>query len=771
MKTNAGLMAFLGVVFTIAVGAFFIVPQLKERDMVSVTERVSETGAGSGPETGPETAIETGAGDTADALAPSVTDEAPVSQTAETTDEPVDVASLDQPSVRPSFDILRVEPDGSTVIAGKATPNTRLSIMNGETEIASASVGPSGDFAAILDTPLEPGDYQLTLRTSGDEGNVSESEEVAIVSVPESADGELLAMVTTPGKASRIIAQPEAPETDGMQADGGTTTSDASGPAADGSGGESAVETTAATDGSGTAASANAASGNAGTGGEPSKDLATGPASDAAADARIETPELPEMSSLLTTTAPELDSAGAPDASGDVADQTPAGGGEAETAAATEAGSSAGDTATESAASEGSEQDAPATDDGQTEVAVLTPQADSAAAPRLPANATVRVDAVEIEGGRIFIAGSAPAGYPVTVSADGEVIGTEKADASGRFIVEAEVDLSVGDHIISADLIDPDSGSILLRATVPFNRPEGQALAAVAPTPSAADAKTSRVAGEDAVSDSGSATAPESAATDGNVADATVGSGDAGSSAASSAESITGTDEPSADAMVLPDIASLSQMREDAFEALSTLEQMVSNEGKTDAAAVAEARKEAIAKLKAASSADLAADAEANSRKIARSMRMQAQSALAALEPAGMDNNTEDQSTAAQGDMENLREMLREARTALSQPAGELLATTDRNTNFGAETSAEPRTIVQEPLASAPGAVIIRRGDTLWQISRRTYGQGVRYTTIYLANRSQIENPDRIQPGQVFSVPDAPLENAEELHRKRLQED
>jgi nucleoid-associated protein YgaU len=83
----------------------------------------------------------------------------------------------------------------------------------------------------------------------------------------------------------------------------------------------------------------------------------------------------------------------------------------------------------------------------------------------------------------------------------------------------------------------------------------------------------------------------------------------------------------------------------------------------------------------------------------------------------------------------------------------------------------EPRTIQQAPLASAPGAVIIRRGDTLWQISRRTYGQGVRYTTIYLANRSQIQDPDRIQPGQVFSVPDTPLENAEELHRKRLEGD
>ena len=64
--------------------------------------------------------------------------------------------------------------------------------------------------------------------------------------------------------------------------------------------------------------------------------------------------------------------------------------------------------------------------------------------------------------------------------------------------------------------------------------------------------------------------------------------------------------------------------------------------------------------------------------------------------------------------------------------------------------------------------MIIRRGDTLWQISRRTYGEGVRYTTIYVANRSQIQDPNRIKPGQVFSVPKSPLENAEEMHQKLL---
>jgi len=65
--------------------------------------------------------------------------------------------------------------------------------------------------------------------------------------------------------------------------------------------------------------------------------------------------------------------------------------------------------------------------------------------------------------------------------------------------------------------------------------------------------------------------------------------------------------------------------------------------------------------------------------------------------------------------------------------------------------------------------VIIRRGDTLWQISRRLYGQGVRYTTIYLANQDQITDPDLIEPGQIFGVPGEARPDSEELHRKRLQ--
>ncbi|MCP8940068.1 Ig-like domain-containing protein [Alsobacter sp. SYSU M60028] len=47
----------------------------------------------------------------------------------------------------------------------------------------------------------------------------------------------------------------------------------------------------------------------------------------------------------------------------------------------------------------------------------------------------------------------------------------------------------------------------------------------------------------------------------------------------------------------------------------------------------------------------------------------------------------------------------------------------------------------------------VTRGDSLWRISKRIYGKGVRFTVIYEANQKQIRDPDRIYPGQVFVLP------------------
>ena len=50
-------------------------------------------------------------------------------------------------------------------------------------------------------------------------------------------------------------------------------------------------------------------------------------------------------------------------------------------------------------------------------------------------------------------------------------------------------------------------------------------------------------------------------------------------------------------------------------------------------------------------------------------------------------------------------------------------------------------------------SVTVERGDSLWRISRRVLGRGVRYTQIYEANAAQIRDPNRIWPGQIFVAP------------------
>ncbi len=53
------------------------------------------------------------------------------------------------------------------------------------------------------------------------------------------------------------------------------------------------------------------------------------------------------------------------------------------------------------------------------------------------------------------------------------------------------------------------------------------------------------------------------------------------------------------------------------------------------------------------------------------------------------------------------------------------------------------------------GTMVVSRGDSLWRISRLTYGIGTRYSVVYNANRDRILDPDRIYPGQVFVLPKA----------------
>ena len=57
--------------------------------------------------------------------------------------------------------------------------------------------------------------------------------------------------------------------------------------------------------------------------------------------------------------------------------------------------------------------------------------------------------------------------------------------------------------------------------------------------------------------------------------------------------------------------------------------------------------------------------------------------------------------------------------------------------------------------AHADGSITVQRGNSLWRIARKAYGEGIRFHLIYSANLAKIEDPNLIYPGQVLKLPQA----------------
>lgn len=358
----------------------------------------------------------------------------------------------------PAFDVVRVEPDGSVLIAGTCGPGWEVEAIEAGRALGGSKSTENGDFAIILNETLAPGDHRVGLRATKD-GKELVSAQSAIISVPEKAGGELLVMIDKDGGSEVVVAPGE--------------------------------------------------------------------------------PEMPA------------------------------------------------------------------------EVAVAEPKPEPAA-PAAPAIiASVVIKAIEIDGDRVFVAGSGEAGREIRVYFNDELFGSDKAADDGSFLIEVRRDLPVGAYQVRADMVDAN-GTVIARGIVPFEREAGEAIAAVAPDTPAAPEKPAEAA-------------------------------------------------PAAPAQ----------------PAEKTPEEV----------AVAPATPEPPVEEKPA------------------------EVAVAPAEP--------------------------------QPPAA---------TEPGAP--AEVPAVVSPKLEATGAAVIIRRGDTLWRISRRVYGRGIRYTTLYTANQAQIADPDRIWPGQVFAVPD-----------------
>ncbi|MCW4114134.1 LysM peptidoglycan-binding domain-containing protein [Aurantimonas sp. MSK8Z-1] len=513
---------------------------------------------------------------------------------------------------RPHFDLLRVEPDGSTVLAGRGPAHARIALTDGTRELGSDTANASGEFVVVLGDRLPAGTHSLQLEATTPEGRRTRSEETAVVDVPARGhEADLLAMIEAPNQPSRLITLPE-------QRDQGTPSAASPDRPAD------------IRAGAGSSASL--------------KDAARGNANPQAAELA---PAAPPAANAEATP---------PDAALPRTKTGPAG----------------------------------AASDAQT----------------LPRAADVAVEAVEIENDTVYIAGRAPASAKVRIYVDDVYLAETPATDASRFLISRMLPLTVGRHRIRADAIGA-GGTVLARAEVPFMRPEGERMSAIAPAPKtlALPATPDAAASKPEPQDETAKALPRTPA--------------AGTEATPPQRAAAG--QPAAGG----DPAAPASASASAAAAASAPPTAVAQSSAPAAAPPPPARPELDRLATAAYGGRGAGEGVPDDRK-----------------PSGAEAPAPERATpdgeAAPG-------------AAGAPPDGAGAEVSGQDDSLGE--SGGVATLEQPALVPGGGRVIIRKGDTLWRISRDTYGLGRRYTVIYLANGDQIRDPHWIYPGQVFRMP------------------
>lgn len=112
-----------------------------------------------------------------------------------------ETAKPEQPEIKaleaPSFDVVRVDPDGNAVVAGRAAPNTAVSILMDGIKVGAALTDSNGTFTALFSIPRsdEPRNLSLVADVGGS-GPVASEETVILVPSPDLVDQEMDAVST-----------------------------------------------------------------------------------------------------------------------------------------------------------------------------------------------------------------------------------------------------------------------------------------------------------------------------------------------------------------------------------------------------------------------------------------------------------------------------------------------------------------------------------------------------------------------------------------------
>jgi nucleoid-associated protein YgaU len=143
----------------------------------------------------------------------------PQSEPTVTMARPTEADRVVQPPapVPPSFDVVKVDPTGTAVIAGRAEPGAKVIVRDGDKAIGEVTADRRGEWVLIPEQPIGSGNRLLSAEASSPQSNTTvKSEETVALSIrptaPTQRAGETALAVVLPresGHAARVLQLPE----------------------------------------------------------------------------------------------------------------------------------------------------------------------------------------------------------------------------------------------------------------------------------------------------------------------------------------------------------------------------------------------------------------------------------------------------------------------------------------------------------------------------------------------------------------------------------
>jgi nucleoid-associated protein YgaU len=140
-------------------------------------------------------------------------------------DTPIDSDPATLPSApAPSFDVVRVDPQGSLVIAGRAASGSEVTVTSNGQVIGTGTADDNGEWVILPTEPIPSGNHALGLSATLPDGQSVEADREVMLAVPET--GKNVAGETTPATGGSlavlvpkdnsggavVLQQPQAPQ-------------------------------------------------------------------------------------------------------------------------------------------------------------------------------------------------------------------------------------------------------------------------------------------------------------------------------------------------------------------------------------------------------------------------------------------------------------------------------------------------------------------------------------------------------------------------------